>query len=341
MSYQVREVAAKDTWEAFVRRFSPNIFLQSWDFGQFHAAMGDVPLYLGVYDDEKLVGAGLFVLTFARRGHYYACAAGPLSSEDLPHEEIVSLFAGYLKARSAKDQAGFIRIRPALEQTVANQVRYRKLGFVPSVMHLHAERTWVLDLDGTEEELLAAMRKNTRYGVKRAPKDGVTVSLSVEAEAVETLYALQQETVSRQHFVPFAREYFMRLFEAFRSDGAVALFTARFEDHPIASAMINYYGDTAVYHYAASASEYSKLPGAYAILWEAIREAKRRGCRYFNFWGVVGDDQEKHPWYGLSRFKKGFGGHEQWYLHAQDLPLNWRYYINRAIETYRRWRRGL
>jgi lipid II:glycine glycyltransferase (peptidoglycan interpeptide bridge formation enzyme) len=83
------------------------------------------------------------------------------------------------------------------------------------------------------------------------------------------------------------------------------------------------------------------LPAAYAILWEAILEGKRRGCRWFNFWGVVGDDQENHPWFGLSRFKKGFGGEEVWYLHARDYPLSWRYWPVWALETWRRRKRGL
>jgi len=341
LKYVVREIADREQWEAYVRQFSPNSFLQSWDFGQFHQSLGDRPLYLGLFEGNSQAGGGLFVLTYARRGNYYACAAGPLVREGTSYAEAVTLFVDYLKTRAHQDRASFIRIRPALLNTPDNEKRFRDFGFLPSVMHLHAERTWVLDLSLTEEEILAAMRKNTRYYVKRAPKDGVSVSMCFDRDAVEILYRLQQETVSRQHFVPFTHDYFMGLFEAFKANNEVALFTATFETQPIASAMVNYYGDSAVYHYAASANEFSKLPGAYAILWAAIKEAKLRGCRYFNFWGVVGDDQEKHPWYGLSRFKKGFGGQEIWYLHAQDLPLSWRFHVNRAIETVRKWKRGL
>ncbi|HDS11588.1 MAG TPA: peptidoglycan bridge formation glycyltransferase FemA/FemB family protein [Candidatus Wirthbacteria bacterium] len=361
MQFSVKQVSDSKKWEAFVRHFSPNNFLQSWAFGQFNKADGDEMLPLGVFDGENQVAAALFIKIMAKRGNYYACAAGPLvqfkiqnskfkiseSNADAGGDEfdreyyaqIIQALVGYLKQQDKG--MDFIRIRPTLVQSEDNQALFESLGFRPAPMHLHAERSWVLDLSPTEDDLLKNMRKNTRYYVNRAPKDGVSVRISQDLADVDILYDLQQETVSRQHFVAFSRQYFQELFKAFRPADQVAMFVADYQGKPLAAAMINYYGDMAVYHYAASSSENRKIPGAYAILWEAIKEAKRRGCKYFNFWGVVGEDEKNHPWHGLSQFKRGFGGQEVWYLHAQDYPLNWKYPLIRWFEAWRKKRRGL
>ena len=43
----------------------------------------------------------------------------------------------------------------------------------------------------------------------------------------------------------------------------------------------------AAYNYGASTDIGRNEPGAYAIQWQAIIEAKKRGMTRYNFWGVV------------------------------------------------------
>jgi len=349
----IQPVEDSKIWEKFVRQFSPNNFLQSWAYGQFCAGLGDTPHYLGVYVQQQLIAVGLFIHTRARRGDHFACAAGPLvlgkqgqpildafrtPEEGMHYQHVLEAFTDYLRQEQG---VAFARVRPNLLDSKDNQAAFVRDGFRPAPMHLHAERTWLLDISPEEDKLLAGMRKNTRYYVRRAAKEGVSVRLSTDPADIAILHGLQAETVSRQKFVAFSRSYFDKLFNAFLPEQQVALFIAEYEGKPIAVAMINFYGDMAVYHYAASDSAHAKLPGAYLILWEAIREAKRRGCQWFNFWGVVGEEQTDHPWYGLSQFKRGFGGEEKTCLHAQDLPFSWRYQLNYLIERLRKWKRGL
>lgn len=350
MSLVVNIIKERQIWDDFVTGFSPNNFLQSWQFGQFSRAMGDEPFYLGVYEDGELIGVGLFIKTQARRGDYYACAAGPLiksetrstksqtnsNDQNEKFKTVLKVFVQYLREQ---EDAVFVRIRPALLNSSENQKLFAELGFRPAPMHLHAERTWVLDITLDEDEIMKGMRKNTRYYVRRASKDGVTVRVSKDIKDAKILHDLQQETVQRHGFVPFSLHYFEGLMKAF-ADNAL-FFIASYKDEDISCAMINYYGDQAVYHYAASSSRYEKVPASYLILWEAILEAKKRGCKYFNFWGVVGDDETRHPWHGLSRFKKGFGGEEVRFLHAQDYPLSSRYWLTWGVEKIRKWKRGL
>ena len=63
---------------------------------------------------------------------------------------------------------------------------------------------------------------------------------------------------------------------------------------------------------------------------------KNGGKKFYNMWGVVEEDDKKHPWWGLSLFKRGFGGVELNLMRAKDLPLKRiKYFVNWAIETIR------
>jgi lipid II:glycine glycyltransferase (peptidoglycan interpeptide bridge formation enzyme) len=104
--------------------------------------------------------------------------------------------------------------------------------------------------------------------------------------------------------------------------------------------MVLFSSQSAFYHHGASSHAFSKINASCAVQWEAIREAKRRGCKFYNFWGIAPPDQPKHPWTGLSLFKTGFGGEAEDYLHAQDKPLTKKYWVNFIIETIRARKRG-
>ena len=95
------------------------------------------------------------------------------------------------------------------------------------------------------------------------------------------------------------------------------------------------------YHHGASLPLGSRTPAAYLLQWEIIRDSKCRGAKWYNFWGIAPDDQPNHPWAGLTQFKIGFGGFRESYIHAQDLILNKRYWVNYVIERFRRVHRGL
>ena len=76
------------------------------------------------------------------------------------------------------------------------------------------------------------------------------------------------------------------------------------------------------------------------IQWKAINDAKEKGCLYYDFWGIAKDENKKNPWYGLSSFKKGFGGSQVDYLHSLDLRVSWRYWITFGIDLLTKIKKG-
>ena len=108
-----------------------------------------------------------------------------------------------------------------------------------------------------------------------------------------------------------------------------------------ASAIIIFYGNMAAYRHSASLQLDKRLPTSYLIQWEAIKEAKKRGVMWYNFWGIAPEGaSSKHPFFGITHFKKGFGGSHMELLPCFDIPLKMRYYLTRYFEFFRSIKRG-
>ena len=331
----VKNIEQEKVWEDFLAQHPEANFLQSWHWGQFHKALGNIIYRAGFYRGENLVGVMLSVVEDARRGRYLTVPAGPII--DWQDEEVVKSFIGQIKHQASEDDCVFIRVRPQLESNEFSNALFKKHGFVSAPIHLHAELTSQLDLSPTEDQLLANMRKATRYEIKKGIGQGIKIRVLEDTDAIKKFYKLQMLTAERQKFVPFSYKFLQEQFNVFAQAGKALLYSAEINDKLLAMGFIIFYGQEAAYHYGASTDEGRKYPGAYLIQWEAIKEAKRRGMKRYNFWGVTREDQKEHRFYRLSIFKRGFGGKDLEYLHAQDLVINrFRYLINLVVESIRK-----
>lgn len=337
---KIVSIEDKKQWENFVLSSHPNVFLQSWNWGEFHRLMENKIFRLGVFEGRKLVGVALVIKEEAKRGRYFTIPGGPIliNWDDFKLSKAVF---NKLKHLGAEEEIDFIRVRPPIPDTPRHRRLFRKLGFRDAPMHLHAETTLQLDLSQSEEEILAGMRKTTRYLIRRAEREGVKTEVSKNVGDVDILYRLQMEAWQRHKFVPFSKEFFEKHFKAFVGDDQIVLIKANYQNETLAIGMFIFYGDTATYHYSGSSSKHFKIPSSYAMLWRAIREAKKRHCRVFDLWGIAPSDDPRHRFAGVTLFKKGFGGQRVDHLHAQDLPLKKSYWLTYVFETIRRWRRRL
>ncbi len=335
----IKEIDSKKEWERFVSNYPPLSFLQSWNWGEVNKLMGEKIFRLGLYEGNKLTGVCLAIMTKAKRGSHLLVPGGPLI--DYKKKTQIKTVFNYLKDLGKREGAWFIRVRPQLLDSPENQKIFKSSGFISAPIHLHAETTWELEIDRPEEEILMEMRKTTRYLVRRGEKLGLVCRQSKETRDVKILFKLQQETVKRHGFVGFPLKMFKAHLESFGEDNQASLFLVEYQKKVLAAAIFIFYHQIAYYHYSASSSDFPKIPASYFLIWQAIKEAKKRDCRIFNFWGIAPTENSSHPWVGLTLFKKGFGGERVDYLHAQDYPLRIYYWLTRGFETVRRIRRKL
>lgn len=326
----------KETWEAFLQSRPETSFLHSWYWGEFHEALGHAVVRRAFYKQQTIVGVLLMIVEPARRGRHLVVPGGPiLDWEQWGNNDS---WVDVLKQVAREQHCVFVRLRSQLLNTPENRELFKKYGFQKAPMHLHAELTSQLDVTKTDDELKHAMRKGTRYELNRAQKLGIKVISTAGGEMLDEFYALQLATAKRQGFVPFSKKFLIEQFRVFAAAGKVLMYRASTPaGELLAMAFVIFYGKEAAYHYGASTELARKIPGAYAIQQQAISDARARGCERYNFWGVAEHEQTKHRFYGVSVFKRGFGGEDVAYVPAQDLVIDkTKYLATFTFETARR-----
>jgi len=347
---EIKEITNKNIWENFLLSCQEKTFLQSWNWGEFQTKTGNKIWRLGVFDGNELVGLALVSKITAKRGKFLLIQHGPTVKIQNPirqladKTQILELFLDELKKIGQEEKVSFIRMNPLWERNEKNQKILQDSGFKVSPMHANAyEATWKLDLTPSEEELFRGLRKTTRYLTRQTLKNQeISVERSQELNDINTYQKLNEEVSRRQKFVPFSLEYVKKEFEIFSPDNQALLFLGKYKGEVAAAALVIYWSGIGFYHQAASSSKYARLSIPYLLLWEAIKEAKKRGCSLFDFWGYV-DPKENphHPWAGPTLFKMGYGGRAYQYLKTQDFPLAKTYWLTFLFEKLRKSKRGL
>lgn len=305
-------------------------FLQSKDWAKMNKLIGHK-----VYTHPCLM-----IVKDAKRGRYLEVPGGPLINW---HSRVLTekVFKG-IKAVAEKEECVFIRVRPQLLDTKENRELFASLGFRIAPMHLHAEHTVIIDLAQDEETLLANMRRQTRYEVRRSIKQGIIVEKSCSEEVFKEFHQIQADTAARQHFVPPSERELLAEHEAFGENAVIYIAKTAEDKKPIAYGLILKSGDEADYFEAASTELNRKLPGAYALQWQVMRDLKSEGFKRYNLWGIAPPNQPNHRYAKVTTFKTGFGGEIVTYLPAHDLVLSpKKYKLNLLVETIRKKKRHL
>jgi peptidoglycan pentaglycine glycine transferase (the first glycine) len=214
-------------------------------------------------------------------------------------------------------------------------------GFQISPHEIQPPRTLVVDLQGTEDQILARMKQKTRYNIRLARRKGVVIRETCD---VDLFYQLMQVTGERDAFGVHSRAYYQRVIDLFEPRGNCKLLCAEFEEQPLAGLMIFAYGKRAWYFYGASANDKRHLMPTYLLQWKAMQWAKEQGCIEYDLWGVPDEDQEtleanflerRDDLWGVYRFKRGFGGELQRAVRAWDRvynPLLYKLYLWRIAK---------
>ena len=334
----VKEILPAD-FDKYVAGSHPEAnFLQSSNWGKVYEIDGEKVFYLGLFDGETQIGASLAILKLAKRGTYIEIPGGPLV--DWGKEKQVRAMLDGVTDIAKREKCVFDRMRPNIPDNDKNRNMAKKLNLVESPMHLHAEHTVMLDLSKTEEELMVEMRRQTRYEVRKADKLGIKVKYETTKKAFNDFYDLQLETAKRQGFIPSSREFILAQQEAFGE--AARIYTASLHGQVLAKGLIIMQKPEAVYNEAASTDEGRKLPGAYALQWQVMRDAKSEGIERYNLFGIAPPNSPHHRYAGVTTFKTGFGGELVTYLPAQDLIIRpIRYKFVYKLEELRKHRRHL
>ncbi|MCB9813012.1 MAG: peptidoglycan bridge formation glycyltransferase FemA/FemB family protein [Pseudomonadales bacterium] len=327
-------ITDKNVWESNILLFKNANFLQSWNWSLFQERMGKIVVRLLIQKNNVTLGMALLVCEKAKRGTYISIAGGPLI--DWTNQELINLVFEKIKLIAKEKGAIFIRFRPQAIDSIELRNTVAKIGAKTSQMHLTADLTLQLNLENSEDEILKQMRKNTRYSINKSDREGISINFSKDKNDIKEFYDLQIKLAKKHGFVPFTYDFLYNQFISFLEDDQVLMIHSKLNNRLLATAFIIFYNKEAVYHYGISTPENGKYAGSYACQWAAIKEAKRRGCIKYNFWGIAPENELNHRFTGVSLFKRGFGGEEVKYLPSHDISLSPLYHLTYYFEMLRR-----
>jgi lipid II:glycine glycyltransferase (peptidoglycan interpeptide bridge formation enzyme) len=209
-------------------------------------------------------------------------------------------------------------------------------AFSLSKHNIQPPRTLIVDIRGTEEEILGRMKQKTRYNIRLAEKKGVTVR---PWNDLESFHRMVLVTGGRDGFGVHSLEYYRRAYELLHSKQMGELLLAEYEGKPLAALFVAKNGNRAYYLYGASTEEERNRMPTYLLQWEAMKWAKARGGEEYDLWGVPDEEEaaleanfeKRHDGlWGVYRFKRGFGGELKRAAQAMDrvyYPLLYRAYL--------------
>lgn len=301
-------------------------FLQSWRWGEFQEKISGKVYRICIQDENKIIAAATIVKKNLPIGKsYFYCPRGPIISAEYKgknFKNILYLLFDGIKNIASKERVMFLRFEPNFNIDVIDDKIEKTIDVQPP-------QTLILNLDYSSKELLKNMHQKTRYNIGLAEKKGVGI-IEAGAERFDNFWELMGLTSERDGFRLHGIDYYKEMLKT--DSDLIRLFFAEYKGIMIAVSLIAFFGDTATYVHGASSDNYRNVMAPYALQWHCIRIAKEIGYKYYDFYGI---DEEKWP--GVTKFKKGFAGHEVKYSGTFDLAFNQGWYnIYKMVRKTRR-----
>ena len=259
-------------------------FFQSVGWEAFQKSLGKIVHRDGVLMIRNDIGLGI---------HYWYC--------------------GRAIATKAPDNATFIRVDLPMGHTLPRAV--------DAPHDVQPRTTILLDLTKAEDQLQAEMHPKTRYNIRVAEKRGVIVEF-VGAEGFEEFWKLLEATTERDAFRAHPKTYYQKMLQDHGdTEFKIFLAIARVNGQAAAAALMIDYAGTRTYLHGASNHALRDAMAPYALHWQLIQDAKSKGLKTYDWWGIAPTDDPKERLAGVTRFKKGWGGEVVRYPKTQDLIL--------------------
>ncbi len=322
-----------DRWNEFLQKNPQAHILQTEPWGRVKSAFG----WKAVYFQVGLAGTQMLLRALPGGFQIAYIPRGPVGKD-------WSILWPALDRYCKDHRVIFLKVEPDAWEDDDSLLERKLSGFVRGDP-VQPRRTLVVDLQGDEDQILAAMKQKTRYNIRLAEKKGIVVR---ESEDVAAFYRLMLQTGKRDGFGVHSLDYYQAAYQAFLPGNQVALLIADYANTPLAGLMVFRSGQRSWYFYGASNDQERHRMPTYLLQWRAMQWAKTHGCVSYDLWGVPDYDEEtlesqfehrSDGLWGVYRFKRGFGGQLKRSAGAWDRiysPALYRFY-----RVYRRFRGGI
>ena len=350
MHFRPATEADAAAWQELLAASASGDFLHDLAWADVAAFDGQPQRRYVLTEDGDVVGIVAAQVRPLMRGRsFWYVPHGPVLDYADPRapERVRALVTG-LRIAGSEHGAIAVKLEPRLAADDAALSAFDGRGLRRLDETLQVGQTRIVELSD-DEAMLAGFDKDTRYGVRRAEREGVAVTVTgdaADAEAIDALHALVGETQRRAGFPMPPLGRYRTAWRGLAGAGRAAILEARREGELLASGMVVIEGGRSFYLFSGSRREERGEPkryASYALQWAMMRHARDRGVRRHDLWGIApADAGPDHPWHGVGLFKKGFGGSEVRWAGSWDLVVDPTVYrLRAATGIMRGWLRGL
>jgi peptidoglycan pentaglycine glycine transferase (the first glycine) len=326
----------------FIQSNSPDGgFLQSEYWRKFQESYGRKTFQLEEKNEDgnSIAQASVITHKLPVVGDYFYVPRGPIVGKSQnPKSKIQSFFESLVNLARNKN-AGWIRIEPSSDEELELVKENLPAGIKmkKSAVDMQSREILMLDVSGSDEDILARMKQKTRYNIRLSEKRNVQVFVPREKKHINEFLRLVKITAERDKITSHPENYYRKMFETI-SPETLKLYVAEFEGKVICANLVLFFGKTATYMHGASDNEHRNVMAPYLLQWQQIKDARKAGCERYDFGGIKTGSVDG-SWSGITKFKTGFAPD----VNPINFPGCWdivlnplRYNLYRAMQRIKR-----
>lgn len=310
MNLTIKEISEKekDRWNDFLKKNQSGHLFQTFAWGDFKKTQGWQVRRIVLEKPES--GEAKAVMSILEKkipllgSKFWYLPRGPVL--DFQNKELVEQVLDFLIDLAAQSKVSILKISP--EKVLSEKSKWivdllKGKGFKESKDYQLHKCTIRLDLTDDLGRVFSCFKKNTRWEIRKAQKDGVLVKRGENEKDLETFYALYSQALGKER-LPYT--YFKNLWQIFGKD--ILVLVALWQGIPVSGVFVSSFGKRALYLFGGSSKKKPTHYGSQLLQWEAIKWAKNQGIEVYDFQGIPCQVGSRSGQKGVVQFKAGFGG---------------------------------
>jgi hypothetical protein len=299
-------------WSSLLHRFEDANPYQTWSYGAIRWGEKNLS-HLVLRRGGQVAGMAqvrIIRAGFLNRGIAYM-RWGPICQLRGQQLALPTLrqMAAALRAEYVRKRRLFLRILPnafaGSPRAEVFQAAFSQFAAGPSALSV-PNRTLVLNLAPTLEELRKALDQKWRNQLNRAEKNNLVVLQGCGPDHYQMFPKLYQDMWSRKKFdTPVDVAEWGRICADLPEGLRLQILICQDKGVPVSGIVCSGIGNTGIYLLGATSEAGLRSKGAYLLQWTMIKWLKENGFHYYDLGGI---DPERNP--GVYHFKKGVAGED-------------------------------
>lgn len=301
-------------WTEFWARCTHTHVQQHLLFAEVERAKGRIPIFVSGEVDGKIICMGVFSIRPLFWGNKYSleavCLRGPAFDNIAYGREFILQIIKRFKSL----KVGAIRISPYWVFPEAEVVEklLKELGFTSySGGAKTRTSTGLVNIQRSDDEMLASFAKNARREIRRAQRQEVCICSIESPKEAENFYQNLDRMLKNRGVIRVSKNEFRATYENILKNQELGNLLAVYKGSTFLGGLwIIGQPHTAHGHrFVVVPEELSKLSNlsiSPILWWEGMKWARDKGCRWLNVEGPVDITNKSDPLYQIHKYKRRF-----------------------------------